>query len=214
MGTEFEWLHQGTMTVSEYAIRFSKLARHAPILVFTVRERVSRFIKELDYDFKICMARELQTNIPFQQVVKISRMLERVRSEENESRETKRSRKSGGFSGFYSAAITHHGGGSSGRSAQSAIQSTHSAPVNTFSAPPERDSYSGYFSYPAQTQHEQSLPQRGYCECGDTRHIIRDCPRLERGEFHQNTWATGFISVNTPRAQPVRGEGQAGRGRP
>ncbi|XP_070056688.1 uncharacterized protein [Nicotiana tomentosiformis] len=82
--TEFEWLRQGTMTVSGYSIRFSELARHAPILVPT-------------------------------KVVEIARMLERVRSEEKESKDTKRSRNSGGFSGFYSATMTHHGGTSGSR---------------------------------------------------------------------------------------------------
>ncbi|XP_070056800.1 uncharacterized protein [Nicotiana tomentosiformis] len=74
--TEFERLHEGTMTVSEYAIRFSELARHAPILVPTIRERVHRFIKGLGYDIKICMDRELQTDTPFQQVVDIARKIE------------------------------------------------------------------------------------------------------------------------------------------
>ncbi|XP_070049723.1 uncharacterized protein [Nicotiana tomentosiformis] len=66
---EFERLCQGTMMVLEYAIRFSELARHTPILVPTVRERIRRFIEGLDYDFKKCMTRELQTDIPFQQVI-------------------------------------------------------------------------------------------------------------------------------------------------
>ncbi|XP_070046414.1 uncharacterized protein [Nicotiana tomentosiformis] len=121
--TKFDWLCQGTMTMSEYTFRFSELSRHAPILVPTVRERVCRFIEGLDYDFKISMARELQIDIPFQQVVEITRMLERVRSKENKSKEIKRSRNSRGFSGFYYATMTHHGGGSDSRSAQSAIQS-------------------------------------------------------------------------------------------
>ncbi|XP_070045593.1 uncharacterized protein [Nicotiana tomentosiformis] len=55
---EFKRLRQGTITVSEYAIRLSELARRAPILVPTVRERVHIFIEGLDYDLKICMARE------------------------------------------------------------------------------------------------------------------------------------------------------------
>ncbi|XP_070050032.1 uncharacterized protein [Nicotiana tomentosiformis] len=105
------------MTVSEYAIRFSELARHVPILVCTIREQVCRFIEWLNYDFKICMARELQADIPFQQVVDIARMLERVRSEEKEAKEAKRSRNSGGFSGFSSADMSHHGRGSSSQSA-------------------------------------------------------------------------------------------------
>ncbi|XP_070040447.1 uncharacterized protein [Nicotiana tomentosiformis] len=37
---EIEQLRQGAMTVSEYAVCFSNLARHAPALVATVQERV------------------------------------------------------------------------------------------------------------------------------------------------------------------------------
>ncbi|XP_070045038.1 uncharacterized protein [Nicotiana tomentosiformis] len=88
--TEFERLRQGTMTISEYAIRFSELARHAPILVPIVREWVCRFIEGIDYDIKICMARELQTDTPFQQVVEIARKIEGVLGEERESKVAKR----------------------------------------------------------------------------------------------------------------------------
>ncbi|XP_070053115.1 uncharacterized protein [Nicotiana tomentosiformis] len=132
------------MTVSEYAIRFCEFARHAPILVPTIRERVRRFIEGLDYDIKICMDRELQIDSPFQQV---ARKIEGVLGKEMESKESKRSRRSGGFCEFYSSTRTNYSGGSSNRSALSAHQITRSAPV--YSAPPTRDSYSGYSSYPA-----------------------------------------------------------------
>ncbi|XP_070032719.1 uncharacterized protein [Nicotiana tomentosiformis] len=111
-----KFIKRGTRTVSEYAIRFSELARHVPISVPTVRERVHRFIEGLGYDLKICMARELQSDTLFQQVVQIARMLERVRNEERESKEAKSSRSSGGFSEFYSASSTDHGGGLGSRS--------------------------------------------------------------------------------------------------
>ncbi|XP_070032662.1 uncharacterized protein [Nicotiana tomentosiformis] len=47
--TKFEKLRQGAMTVSEYAVMFSELSRHAPTLVSKVRERVSRFIEGLNH---------------------------------------------------------------------------------------------------------------------------------------------------------------------
>ncbi|XP_070038033.1 uncharacterized protein [Nicotiana tomentosiformis] len=191
--TEFERLRQGTMTVSEYAIRF---------------------IEGLDYDLKIFVARELQTDTPFQQVVEIARMMEGVLGEERGYKEVKRSRSSGGFSGFYSSAMTHYGGGSSTRPAHSAHHITRGASVSSYSAPPIRVSYSGYSNYPAQTQYEQALPQRDCYECGDSRNIMRNCPRLGRGGFYQNTQATGPNAITTPRAQPVRGGGKAGKGCP
>ncbi|XP_070035098.1 uncharacterized protein [Nicotiana tomentosiformis] len=131
------------MTVLKYAIRFGELSRHAPTLVPTVRERVRRFIEGLSYDHRFYMARELQTDTLFQQVVKTARMLERIRCEEREDKETKRSRGSGGFSGLYSSAMTHRGGGSGSRPVQFILQTTRDAPVSqgtyvgqsSFSAP-------------------------------------------------------------------------------
>ncbi|XP_070039982.1 uncharacterized protein [Nicotiana tomentosiformis] len=149
---EFEQLPQGTMMVSEYAIGFSELARHAPTLVPTVKERVCRFIEGISYDLRFYMARELHTDTPFQQVVEIAWMLKRVRGEEREAKETKTSRSSRGFSGFYSSAMTHHGGGLGSRPVQPRFQITPGAPVSSFSAPLARCSHISYSSYPAHTQ--------------------------------------------------------------
>ncbi|XP_070035181.1 uncharacterized protein [Nicotiana tomentosiformis] len=104
---EFEQLHQGAMSVSEYAIRFSDLSRHAPALVTTVRECVRRFIEGLRHDIRFNMARELESYVPFQQLVEIARRLEGMwdqerrgpreredrRGQERDDREAKRSRK-------------------------------------------------------------------------------------------------------------------------
>ncbi|XP_070002067.1 uncharacterized protein [Nicotiana sylvestris] len=62
---EFEQLCQGTISVSEYAIRFSDLARHAPALVATVRERVCRFNEVLRHDIRFSMAWELESDVLF-----------------------------------------------------------------------------------------------------------------------------------------------------
>lgn len=47
---KYEQLFQGTMSLSEYAIKFSDLFRHAHAMVATVRERVCRFIEGLRYE--------------------------------------------------------------------------------------------------------------------------------------------------------------------
>ncbi|XP_070039881.1 uncharacterized protein [Nicotiana tomentosiformis] len=70
---KFEQLRQGTMSVSEYAVRFSDLSRHAPALVSIVRERVCRFFEGLSHDIQFNMAQELETDVLFQQVVEIAR---------------------------------------------------------------------------------------------------------------------------------------------
>ncbi|XP_070005947.1 uncharacterized protein [Nicotiana sylvestris] len=53
---DFEHLRQGAMTVSEYAVYYASLARHASALVSTVRERVHRFIKGLITSIRSSMA--------------------------------------------------------------------------------------------------------------------------------------------------------------
>ncbi|XP_070007139.1 uncharacterized protein [Nicotiana sylvestris] len=62
---EFEHLCQGAMTVSEYAIRYTRLSRHAPALVSTVRKRVCRFIEGLIPSISSSMARELEMDISY-----------------------------------------------------------------------------------------------------------------------------------------------------
>nr|XP_009801827.1 PREDICTED: uncharacterized protein LOC104247494 [Nicotiana sylvestris] len=85
------------MTVSEYKVRFSDLARHAPALVPTVRERVHRFIKGLHPSIRISIAQYLERDISYQQ--------------EREEREAKRSRETGFYTGTHAPAAVRHGGG-------------------------------------------------------------------------------------------------------
>ncbi|XP_070049123.1 uncharacterized protein [Nicotiana tomentosiformis] len=96
---EFEQLRQGAMTVSEFAVRFSDLVRHAPALVATVRERVCWFIEGLNPSIRLSMARELKMDITYQHIVGIARRLEGMLTRDREEREVKRSRDSGTFSG-------------------------------------------------------------------------------------------------------------------
>nr|XP_033512909.1 uncharacterized protein LOC117277615 [Nicotiana tomentosiformis] len=87
---EFERLCQGTMSASEYAVRFNGLSRHAPALVTIVRERVRRFIEGLNKSIRYNMARELESDTPYQQVVEIAQRLEGMRDRDREDREAKR----------------------------------------------------------------------------------------------------------------------------
>ncbi|XP_070034896.1 uncharacterized protein [Nicotiana tomentosiformis] len=73
---EFEQLHQGTMSVLDYVIRFSDLSIHAHALITAVRERVRRFIEGLTHDIRFSMACEFESDVPFQKVVEIARQLE------------------------------------------------------------------------------------------------------------------------------------------
>ncbi|XP_070041292.1 uncharacterized protein [Nicotiana tomentosiformis] len=89
--TEFEQLRQGAMTVSEYAVCFNDLAKHSPALVATVRERVRRFIERLNPSIRFSIARELEMDIAYEQVVGIARRLGGMLTQEREEREAKRS---------------------------------------------------------------------------------------------------------------------------
>ncbi|XP_070036009.1 uncharacterized protein [Nicotiana tomentosiformis] len=128
---EFEKLCEGSMTISEYAVRFSDLARHAPTLVTTVRERVHRFIEGLNPSIRLSMARELEMDVAYQQVVGIARMFEGMLSWDREEREAKRSRESGTYSGTRALAATRYGRGYMGRPVHSALSAANGAPATT-----------------------------------------------------------------------------------
>ncbi|XP_070010533.1 uncharacterized protein [Nicotiana sylvestris] len=108
---EFEHLRQGTMTVSEYPIYFTNLARYAPALVATVRERVCRFIEGLIPNIRSSMARELEMDIFYHQVVSITRRVEGMHARDRDEREAKRFRESGHYSGACAPAAVRHGRG-------------------------------------------------------------------------------------------------------
>ncbi|XP_070036765.1 uncharacterized protein [Nicotiana tomentosiformis] len=155
---EFEQLRQVSMTVLEYAVHFSDLARHAPALVATVRERVHRFIEGLHPSIRINMARELEMDISYQEVVSISRRLEGMLARDREEREAKRSRETS----FYSRArapAARHGRGYMSRPVHSALPAASGVPAPSrpqepyyaplvCSVPPAWGAISGHSSRP------------------------------------------------------------------
>ncbi|XP_070045647.1 uncharacterized protein [Nicotiana tomentosiformis] len=211
------------MTVSKYAIRFSELSRHAPTLVSTVRERVRRFIERLNHGIRFSMARELETDTPYQKVVDIACRLEGMWGRERDEREDKRPRHFDTYSGARAPIAACHGRVYVSRPVHSALpassdipaiprsQIAHYAPPIS-SAPLVQGTFSGQSSRPGSIQ---SQP-RPYFECGDTRHIVRDCPKLRRGEpprIPQRPRASQAVvttPVATPPSHPARGGGRAG----
>ncbi|XP_070056773.1 uncharacterized protein [Nicotiana tomentosiformis] len=184
--------------MSEYAVRFSELSKHAPALISTVRERVHRFIEGLNYYIRFSRARE--TNTLYKQVVDITQRLEGMRGWEREDREAKRPRDSGTYSGSHAPVTAHHGRGylsspfhsalpaSNGISATPRSQVANYAPPLSY-APPARDAFSCQSSRPSPSQFQQPRPLRAYFECGDTRHMVRDCPKHRRGAAPQTARA-------------------------
>ncbi|XP_070024843.1 uncharacterized protein [Nicotiana sylvestris] len=202
---EFEHFRQGPMTVSEYAIRYTRLARHALALVATVRERVRQFIKGLIPSIRSGMARELEMDIPYQQVVSIARRIEGMHSREREEREAKRSRESGHYTGTRTSSVGRHSRGYTGRPVHSALPSSSSTP-----APPR--SHEPYYAPPVSS----APPARGTSR-------VRDCPRLGRSAPPQHSqqqrtqWDSQAIvpaPATTPPAQPTRDGDRGDRGRP
>uniref|UniRef100_A0A1S4DLF8 CCHC-type domain-containing protein n=1 Tax=Nicotiana tabacum TaxID=4097 RepID=A0A1S4DLF8_TOBAC len=208
---EFEHLRQGTMSVSEYAIRYTRLARHAPALVATVRERVRRFIEGLIPPIRSSMARELEIDIPYQQVVNIARRIEGLHARDREEREAMR----------VGSLFWHPDSSSSGTSAPPRPQEPYYAPPVS-SAPPARGAHRGQSSRGGPSQSQPPRPPRACYECGDLRHMVRDCPRLGRGvssqtpqpqHAPQSSQAMVPAPAATPPAQPARGGGSGGLSR-
>ncbi|XP_070036089.1 uncharacterized protein [Nicotiana tomentosiformis] len=180
------------MTVSEYVVRFNDLARHAPVLVATIRGRVHRFIEGLNPIIRLSIARELDMDIAYQQVVGIARRLEGILTWDREERETKSSRESGTYSGTRAPATAHQCRGYMGCPVHSALPATSGAPATTrpqdhyyappmSSVPPMRDASSGQSCRSGPSQSQQPHPPRACFECGDTHHLVRDCPRFRKG---------------------------------
>ncbi|XP_070039131.1 uncharacterized protein [Nicotiana tomentosiformis] len=180
---KFEQLHQGTMSVSEYAVRFNYLARHPPALVATVRERVRRFIEGLKHDVQFSTARELESDISFQQVVWIACRVKGMwdqeredrsshergvrRGQEREDREVRRPRRLERSTCPYFGGRVRHGRGFVGQPVQFALPVLH-------------DVSGTHGSHGTRTaQFPQPHHQKGCFEYGDTIHMVRDCPRLQ-----------------------------------
>ena len=78
------------MTISEYVVHYTSLARHAPALVSTIYERVRWFIEGLIPNIRSSMARELEMDISYPQVVSIARRIEGMHARERWRRGTLR----------------------------------------------------------------------------------------------------------------------------
>ncbi|XP_070050917.1 uncharacterized protein [Nicotiana tomentosiformis] len=192
---EFKKLRHGTLSVSEYAIRFKYLSRHALALVSTFREWVRKFIEGLSYGISFSMARELETDVSFQQLVEIARRLEGMLGQEREDRMAKKPHGLGGSIGPYFGGRVCHGRGFVGQPVQFALQ------------------FSPSFSniHGSQSTRTGQLPQlrqrRGCFECGYTIHIVRDCPRLRTYVSQRGIQAMSSTPNAVILAPPARGRG-------
>ncbi|XP_070045516.1 uncharacterized protein [Nicotiana tomentosiformis] len=125
---QFEQLHQGDMSVTQYEMSFLEFAHHAIWLVPTERESIGRFIDGVTFQLRLLMTRERVFGATFDEIVDIARQIEMVRSQEWVERETMRPRGQGGFSGVPSGGQSHHGKGRPFRHAHTARPVHRSAP--------------------------------------------------------------------------------------
>ncbi|XP_070049007.1 uncharacterized protein [Nicotiana tomentosiformis] len=138
------------MSVTQYQMRFSKLARHAVWLVPTERERIRMFINGLNQQFHFVMTLGDVAGARFVEVVESARRLEMVRTQEREEREAKRSRGPGKSSSVPSGGQPYHSKGRPYKPAQMA-RSAHrgaSASNGPYSA---RQSQSSLGALPTQS---------------------------------------------------------------
>ncbi|XP_070045779.1 uncharacterized protein [Nicotiana tomentosiformis] len=96
---QFEQLCQEGVSMTQYEMRFSKLAYHTISLVPTERDSIRRFIDVHNYGLRFVMTREIASGARFDEVVDIAKRLEQVRSQECEERKEKRPPGLGSFSG-------------------------------------------------------------------------------------------------------------------
>ncbi|XP_070042944.1 uncharacterized protein [Nicotiana tomentosiformis] len=154
----FEQLSQEGMSVTQYEMRFSELARHVFWLVPTERERIRRFIDGLNYQLHFVITRESVSGARFYEVVGIAQWLDLVHIQEREEREAKRPRGSGGFSGISFGGQSHHSRGHPHRPAQTAHPTHRGASVShgSYSA---RSSQSSFTALPTHSSHHASSAQ-------------------------------------------------------
>ncbi|XP_070049906.1 uncharacterized protein [Nicotiana tomentosiformis] len=187
------------MSVTQYEMRFSELARHAVWLVPIDRERIGRFIDGLGFQLRLLMTRDRVSGVTFDEVVNIARQIEIVRGQERTEREAKRPRGQGGSSGVPQ--------GGQFQQSQSSF-SAFPAQVSHY-APPAQVSSGNSFGH----QKQQFRQRMGCFEYGDFGHIAIYCPRMLGGTPQQSTLPTALIPVPPPPAQPARGRVQPARGR-
>ncbi|XP_070034236.1 uncharacterized protein [Nicotiana tomentosiformis] len=198
------------MSVMQYEMRFSKLARHVVWLVPTDRKRIRRFIDGLTYQLQLLMTRDRVSGSTFEEVVDIARQIEAVRSKESVEREAKRPRGSGGSGGVPSGGQSYHNRGRPYRHTQ------EGRPVHR-GASSGHSSYGSSGSYSGSQDPPQNLPafsNKSCFECGDLGHIKRYCPHLTRGPVQQRSHVTTSVPAASTPTLPAWDEAQSARGRP
>ncbi|XP_069149168.1 uncharacterized protein [Solanum lycopersicum] len=181
-------------------------------------ERVRRFVKGLIIPIRLGVSQVAASGVPFQKVVDAAKELEIIRHEGFEQREGKRTRYSADYGGSPPRSRGYLGGGYHPQSsrpihatipASEAGYSGHnsSSAVHTSQGSSSRHAVrGGHFGHSGSSH--QPTSRRGYFECGDMGHFVRDYPRTRRGVLHQGSQA----STSRDAQPPTRGGALNGRG--
>nr|XP_025886079.1 uncharacterized protein LOC112941140 [Solanum lycopersicum] len=182
---EFEGLQQNNMLVTEYE----------------EAERVRRFVKGLIIPIRLGVSQVVASGVPFQKV-----------------RKGKRTRYSGEYGGAPPRSRGYLGRGchpQPSRAIHAVIPASaagytghnSSSSVHTSQGSSSKPVVCGGHSGNSISSH-QPASRRGYFECGDMGHFVRDCPRIRRGGLHQGSQA----STSRAAQPPARGGAQNGSG--
>nr|XP_033515635.1 uncharacterized protein LOC117280082 [Nicotiana tomentosiformis] len=179
---------QGHMSVIDYEVRFSKLSRHALMILPTDAERIRRFVAGLHSGIRANMAREVEMGTSYQLVVETARRIEGYRQRWKEKmQQDKRVHFSGEFRGQFGRGQPSKPPYSSPRPPRghqgSSSSYFSSMPESSYRPPAIQDSSSGSTGHQGQTSGQQITAPRGYFECRDLGHMKRFCPRLRGKSF-------------------------------
>ncbi|XP_070031661.1 uncharacterized protein [Nicotiana tomentosiformis] len=210
------------MSVTDYEARFSKLYRHTLMILPAEAEQVQRFAAGLHSVIQASMAQGVEMETSYRLVVEIARRIEGYRQRGREKmQQEKRVRYSGEFRGAPAGGRGQFRRGQPSSPPYLAPPPPQGSSSAYFSAMPEssyhppaiQGSSDGYSGHQGQTSGQQITAPRGCFECGDLSHVRRFCPRLRGKAVQQGQQPMITAPVVVPTVRPLRGGGQAGRGR-
>ncbi|KAH0681196.1 hypothetical protein KY284_022281 [Solanum tuberosum] len=239
---QFLNLHQGSMNVREYSLKFNSLVRYAPNVVATMGDRVHRYVNRLDsYLVRDCTIASLNKDMDIARMQAFAQKLEdqrqRRRAQESEIGHSKRARSMGQFTPsqgeFRPRFFNRPSRPSSSYSTASAPPQFQGSRSNQFGQRGESQG-SRTAGYQEQRSMSQSRPPREFCKqcgrnhlgafrlgtnvcfwCGTPGHMMRNCPQRGVGGVAQPTRSAVASSSSTPPlgiGQMPTGRGRGARG--